>query len=141
VEQALAEGVRIDGDRIVLAMHRPSRLDERATLLRRWRFEEAKRFYRKRLHAMFAPFAPYRSEPPRLLIRDLTHRWGSMTDLGNMVLSRDLIQAPQACIDYVITHELCHLVHADHGEQFRRLLSEVMPDHAKRKERLEQALL
>ncbi len=141
VEQALAEGVRIDGDRIVLAMHRPNRLDERATLLRRWRFEEAKRVYRKRLHAMFAPFASYRSEPPRLLIRDLTHRWGSMTDLGNMVLSRDLIQAPQACIDYVITHELCHLIHADHGEQFRRLLSEVMPDHAKRKERLEQALL
>jgi predicted metal-dependent hydrolase len=58
-----------------------------------------------------------------------------------MVLSRDLIQAPQACIDYVIAHELCHLVHADHGSGFCRLLEEVMPDHRLRKERLEQAML
>jgi predicted metal-dependent hydrolase len=73
---ALAERVRIDGDRLVLAMHRPNRLDERAALLRTWRLEQAKRVYPKRLHAMFAPFVSYRSDPPRLLIRDLTHRWG-----------------------------------------------------------------
>lgn len=141
VQQALAEGVRVDGDRIVLAMHRPNRLDERAAVLRRWRLEQAKLLYPRRLKAMFGPFASHCPAPPRLLIRDLSHRWGSLTDRGNMVLSRDLIQAPQACIDYVITHELCHLVHADHGEHFSRLLSEMMPDHAKRKERLEQALL
>jgi hypothetical protein len=141
VELALAQGVRIEGDRIVLAMHRPNRRNERAALLRQWRLEQARPLFRKRLAALFEPFASYCASPPNVIIRDLTHRWGSLTDRGNMVLSRDLIQAPRACIDYVITHELCHLVHSDHGEGFRRLLAQVMPDHARRKERLEQVML
>lgn len=141
VELALAQDVRIERDRIILFMHRPNRREERAELLRAWRYRQAKALYPKRLMTVFEPFASYGAPQPRLIIRDLTHRWGSLTDRGNMVLSRDLIQAPLACIDYVITHELCHLVHADHGDGFRRLLNEVMPDHALRKERLEHRLL
>lgn len=141
VELSVAQGVRIEGDRIVLSMHRPNRREERAELLRAWRYEQAKAIYPKRLLVLFEPFASYGAPPPRLIIRDLTHRWGSLTDRGNMVLSRDLIQAPRACVDYVITHELCHLVHADHGDGFRSLLNEVMPDHVRRKDRLEQIML
>jgi hypothetical protein len=141
VELGLAQGVRIEGDRIVLSMHRPNRRQERADLLRAWRYSQAKTLYPKRLARLFEPFVSYGTPLPRLIIRDLTQRWGSLTDRGNMVLSRDLIQAPRACIDYVITHELCHIVHADHGDEFRRLLSEVMPDHVQRKERLEQVML
>lgn len=141
VELALAQGVRIEGDRIILSMHRPDRREERAELLRAWRLAQAKTLYPKRLAILYGPFANYSPAPPRLIIRDLTHRWGSLTDRGNMVLSRHLVQAPRACIDYVITHELCHIVHPDHGEGFRQLLNEVMPDHAQRKERLEQSLL
>jgi hypothetical protein len=141
VELALAQGVRIEGDRIILSMHRPNRREDRVELLRAWRYDEAKALYPKRLRTLFEPFASYGAPQPRLIIRDLTHRWGSLTNSGNMVLSRDLIQAPVGCIDYVITHELCHLVYADHGEGFIRLLSEIMPDHALRKERLEQRLL
>lgn len=141
VELALAQGVRIEGERIVLSMHRPNRREERAELLRAWRYDQAKVLYPKRLGVLFERFLSYGSPKPRLIIRDLTHRWGSLTDRGNMVLSRDLIQGPRACIDYVITHELCHLVHPDHGDGFRRLIAEIMPDHARRKERLEQVML
>jgi predicted metal-dependent hydrolase len=141
VELSLTQGVRIEGDRLILGMHRPSRREERAELLRAWRYSQAKALYPKRIATLFEPFASYGMPAPRLIIRELTHRWGSLTDRGNIVLSRDLIQAPRACIDYVITHELCHIVHTDHGDGFRRLLSEVMPDHANRKERLEQIML
>jgi hypothetical protein len=122
-------------------MHRPNRFDERAALLRSWRLAQARHVYKDRLTALFEAFASYSSVPPRVIVRDLSHRWGSLTDRGNMVLSRDLIQAPRACIDYVITHELCHLVHSDHGDGFRQLLAQIMPDHAQRKERLEQVML
>jgi len=44
------------------------------------------------------------------------------------------------CIDYVITHELCHLKHADHSMKFYNFLGTVMPDWSERKLRLERIL-
>jgi hypothetical protein len=141
VELAIAEGVRIDGDRIILSMHRPGRRDERAALLRRWRLVEAKRLYHARMTRLFRPFASYGLQMPRLLVRDLSHRWGSLTPNGSLVLSRNLIQAPLPCIDYVILHEFCHMVHSDHGDEFHRLIGDLMPDYSNRKLRLERVLL
>jgi predicted metal-dependent hydrolase len=45
---------------------------------------------------------------------------------------------PPSCIDYVVTHELCHAIHPNHGREFYSLLQRVMPDWAKAKLRLEQ---
>jgi len=44
------------------------------------------------------------------------------------------------CIDYVITHELVHLIHPHHGAAFYDLLEALMPDWRKRKQRLEHIL-
>jgi len=52
----------------------------------------------------------------------------------------DLIKAPMSSIDYVIFHELCHLVHADHGPAFYRILQRLVPDWETRKARLEHLL-
>jgi len=67
-------------------------------------------------------------------------RWGSMSPAGHLLLNRRLIQAPVHTIDYVITHELCHVVQPDHGPAFYALLDQVMPDWAQRKQRLERAM-
>jgi len=48
--------------------------------------------------------------------------------------NRDFIRTPSPCIDYVITQELCHLVHHDHGSAFYDLLERVLPDWTKSKE-------
>ena len=50
------------------------------------------------------------------------------------------IQAPVDAIDYVITHELCHLAEPHHGPAFYELLERVMPDWKRRKQRLKRAL-
>jgi predicted metal-dependent hydrolase len=47
------------------------------------------------------------------------------------------VKAPASCIDYVVTHELCHAVHGNHGKAFYDLLWRVMPDWHERKARLE----
>lgn len=68
-------------------------------------------------------------------------RWGSLSRAGTMTLNVALIQTPRPCIEYVITHELCHVRERNHGAGFYKLLKKVMPDWEKRKKRLETALL
>jgi hypothetical protein len=68
-------------------------------------------------------------------------RWGSLAKSGALTLNTDLVRAPLECIEYVITHELCHLKHHDHSSGFYKLLEKVMPDWEKRKRRLEMALV
>ncbi len=81
------------------------------------------------------------AQPPRIIVRAMQSRWGSMSPASTITLNSQLIRAPRACIEYVISHELCHLTHRDHDANFYRLLGQVMPDWEKRKQRLEAALL
>ncbi len=64
-----------------------------------------------------------------------------MSRSGTLTLNTDLIRAPKECIDYAITHELCHIQFHDHSSDFYRLLEKVMPDWQKRKHKLELALV
>ena len=57
---------------------------------------------------------------------------------GVIYLNPELVLAPPSCIDYVVTHELCHLVHGHHGREFYALLRRAMPDWEERKRRLER---
>jgi len=78
---------------------------------------------------------------PRVQIRRMKKRWGSLSKNGLLTLNANLIMAPKDCIEYVITHELCHLHYHDHGPKFYRLLEKVMPDWEKRKAKLELAIV
>lgn len=63
-----------------------------------------------------------------------------MSPAGRLLLNRRLAQAPVDAIDYVSTHELCHVVEPHHGAAFFELLDKVMPDWERRKQRLERAM-
>jgi predicted metal-dependent hydrolase len=69
-------------------------------------------------------------------IRKMSNRWGSCTAEGHILLNPDLIVAPLPCIEYVVAHELCHLREHNHGTDFYRLLTAMMPDWERRRERL-----
>lgn len=78
--------------------------------------------------------------PRSFTLKRMTHRWGSMSPNGCMLLNPDLVRAPANAIDYVITHELCHLAVSGHGPAFYELQSAVMPDWEQRKGILERML-
>ena len=140
-EIGVAQSVTASGDRITLIMHRPNRIEDRKALLADWYLARAREIIGKRLNVVFGPFASLGHPLPRLIVRDLTHRWGSLTTQGNLVMNRHLIRAPRPCIDYVLIHELCHLEHKNHGPAFWSLLDRMMPDHEKRKAKLERIML
>jgi predicted metal-dependent hydrolase len=63
-----------------------------------------------------------------------------MSPAGGLLLNLRLVEAPVDAIDYVITHELCHIARPHHGAEFFRLLDRVLPDWRKCKERLERIM-
>ncbi len=76
----------------------------------------------------------------RFTLRAMKTRWGSCSKNHLITLNPELIAAPKECIDYVIIHELCHVVEHNHSKEFYRLLEKVIPDWEKRKDKLETTM-
>lgn len=110
-------------------------------LLRRWYLDRARETFDAILTGAFESFQRLGHQKPRIAVREMRIRWGSLSASGQMTLNSRLVQAPRSCIEYVIVHELCHLVHKNHSSDFFALLGRVMPDWQSRKQRLEEALL
>lgn len=67
----------------------------------------------------------------KIRFRKLASRWGSCSSQKNITFSIYLIQLPWQLIDYVILHELVHLEHMNHSQDFWRLLTKLMPQAKK----------
>lgn len=70
--------------------------------------------------------------PPRVKLANQKTKWGVCTHKG-VILNFRLAMAPISIIEYVIVHELCHLVHPNHSKQFWNLVEEMLPDYASRR--------
>jgi predicted metal-dependent hydrolase len=134
------ERVKLDAGYLHIFTAKPDSLGVKQALLAAWYREHALRVLPERVGACLAHPLLRDAKPARLTIRTLTKRWGSWTPTGRLSLNVQLIRAPRACIDYVITHELCHLLVPNHSSKFTRLLDRVMPDWRDRKEQLEWRL-
>lgn len=75
---------------------------------------------------------------PEFKIRKMAKRWGSCTKDGVINLNPMLVAASIECIEYVIFHELTHLLHDDHNDEFFRTLKSVCPKYKELKEKLEK---
>jgi predicted metal-dependent hydrolase len=141
VEPHIQAGVKLVRGFIIVQSHRPRRPDATRLLVETWYRQRAAVKFAERLELSLARFAdPQRFRPNTLTIRQLRHRWGSMSPNGRLMLNLQLIQAPTDAIDYVITHELCHVTEPHHRRAFFELLGMVMPDWQRRKERLERCM-
>jgi predicted metal-dependent hydrolase len=109
------------------------------TLVDGWYRKQAKRVFQERLEALLPRFDKLALPSPRLVIRQMQLRWGSCTESGTISLNLKLMQVPKASIDYVIVHELCHLVEHNHSRRFYQLLDRVMPDWRTRRRQLNVA--
>jgi len=110
-------------------------------LLEKWYADKAKERFNEVFEKYLPEFERQGLPAPSIMIRRMKTRWGSLSPNGTLTLNVELIRAPKECIEYVITHELCHLKHRQHDAAFYRLLEQRMPDWQKRKHKLELALV
>jgi predicted metal-dependent hydrolase len=121
--------------------HRPLSPDVTRELVEAWYRERAHIKFAERIEINLRRFADAESRRPKgMTVRHLKQHWGSMSPGSRLMLNRRLIEAPIDAIDYVITHELCHVTEPHHGAVFYELLGRVMPDWERRKLRLERAM-
>jgi predicted metal-dependent hydrolase len=140
LRKGILEEVKLKGAFLQVASpeHREPRVVRR--LVSGWYREKGKTRIAERFTLISARFVKMGCQPPVPIFRSMPRRWGSWSRSRRISLNPDLIRAPTACIDYVITHELIHLIHPHHGPAFYELLETLMPDWRKRKQRLERIL-
>jgi predicted metal-dependent hydrolase len=91
---------------------------------------------------IFPLVAAYGVTMPQFRIRYMKSRWGSCVPLKKSItLNALLMEAPERCIEYILLHELCHLIHANHSARFHALVTKLMPDWKERKALLENIVI
>lgn len=73
-------------------------------------------------------------EPASVKLLDLKNRWASWTPGGNLNFHWKCMMAPMKILDYIVVHELAHLIHSDHSTKFWNEVDKLLPDYAERKE-------
>jgi predicted metal-dependent hydrolase len=101
-----------------------------------WYKNKAQEVFQRRLDAVL-PQALWVAERPGVRLKTMQTRWGSCSPGQTLTLNPHLVKAPRDCIDYVLLHELCHIAEHNHSERFYRLLSQVLPNWATVKKRLD----
>jgi predicted metal-dependent hydrolase len=67
--------------------------------------------------------------PTRITIKEQRKRWGSCSSLGRLNFNWRIIMLPQSVLDYIVVHELCHLVHHNHSRDFWNLVGSILSDY------------
>ncbi len=139
VEQPGRPHVELDGKRLLLCVPQNTDTPARLRLLRKWQ--------RDRLRVAIPPLIE-KWEPvigrtvPRWSIRRMKTKWGSCNrETGHIQFNLELAKKHPRCLEYIVVHELTHLLERGHGERFTKLMDGFLPDWRSRRDELNAAPL
>jgi predicted metal-dependent hydrolase len=131
-----ARSKAIAADLLHLTVLHPDPADESeiAAFCRRWLKEQA--------FALLAPRALHfarrlRTRPPAVKLSDARSQWGSCNHRGEIRLNWRLVQLPPRIADYVVAHEVAHLVELNHSARFWALVESLLPGHVEARRELD----
>lgn len=126
--------IETDGVFLKLYVKNTEDIAKKAKLVKKFYADRTKATMTGILNEFYEIFRKYNIQKPTLKLRNMQTQWGSCSaSKGIITLNPKLIEAPHNCIEYVIMHELCHLVHPNHSRRFYSFLSMQMPDWKDRK--------
>lgn len=139
VTQAAKDSISADGVYIHLSVRDLQDMEKKQRIVSRFLDQQCRMVFGGEMDALYPSFQKYGVPKPSLRIRSMETRWGScLAKKGIITLNKRLLEAPRHCIEYVVMHELCHLVHPNHSRQFYAFLTMLMPDWKERKQYLDK---
>lgn len=126
-ESDLKGCVEFKEDRLLITL--PVQSDEAVkAALKKYYFQEC----RKKIISCVNENQKFFKEKPRKIeIKDSVTKWGQCSGDRCLMFNWKLIMAPTAVMDYVVIHEMCHMVHLNHDRSFWRLVGKFAPEHEK----------
>ncbi|MGB1287300.1 MAG: M48 family metallopeptidase [Aggregatilineales bacterium] len=76
--------------------------------------------------------------PTRVQLRDMTRKWGSCSSRGTVTLNKRLCWLEVDLVEYVVVHELAHLIELNHSKKFWAIVQQYLPDYEHRKTELDR---
>ena len=139
VERPGRSHVEIDGRHLMLYVPESMTTDQRRNVLDRW--------YRDQLRQAVPELVEkwerrMRVTVPKWSIRRMKTKWGSCNrETGHIWFNVELAKKSPECLEYVVVHEMIHLLERTHGERFSKLMSKFMPNWQVRRDLLNESPL
>ena len=133
--QSEDESIKLQRGYIQIFIKDTDNFEKKKKLLNEWYLLKSQNYFKK----IIAKYSKLLNvEIQNIRIRQMKTRWGSCNSHKSYInLNSELIKKPSYAIEYVIFHELTHLIYPNHSKEFYNYLTTYMPDWKKRKERLE----
>ena len=132
--QSQDEYVKLEGEYIQIFTKDKDDLERKKRLLNEWYLSKSEAYFREYIIRYSSLM---NVSVKRVKIRKMKTRWGSCNSFKSYInLNSELIKKHTDAIEYVVLHELAHLIHPNHSKDFYDYLSIYMPDWKKRKEKL-----
>ena len=128
---------KLIGKFFIVQTQDPDNRERVKQLMLQWYTDHAQALLDRRILLYLEQILGKGFETQEIQYRLMNRRWGSYSPKGTITFNIELVKTPIDCIDYVIIHELCHLIHPNHDKGFYRLMESITPDWRNRKERLE----
>ncbi len=125
----------IEGDKLILYVKQNE--EERIKqALKRFYYQKCKAIVEKRIRFYQSNF---KMKPRSIRISDNKSSWGTCDSNLQLTFNWKLAMAPLEVIDYIVVHEMCHMVHMNHDRSFWRLVGKILPDYERQKSWLAQS--
>jgi predicted metal-dependent hydrolase len=139
VVPAKEDEIKLGIDNITVFNSRIENSNSTETILNFWLFNQASKIYSEFIEEGFLLInQEHDIERPQMQIKRIANKWGTCSSTKVVTINTDLIKTPLECIKYVVFHEMCHLIHMNHGSDFYKLQKQLTPDYKILKQKLEQ---
>lgn len=141
--QSTKNFVEVDEKKILVNLKDINDNDSFMRVFSNWWREQAFNVYSQQVDALYnSVFKKYGVQKPTISIKKMKTMWGSCTkSLGKITFNEYLLKADIMCIQYVVLHELTHLIYTYHSKDFYDFLTIHMPDWQSRKKQLDMEVV